>query len=163
QWLPHTSASHRGGSADLMAFRDEDIRNLMGVLSQEIDSRQQMEHPTLSPHLLLIIDGPQLVEMEAVYSTLLNRGSAVGASVICLVGSVVSIPGDCHAIIDVGSDNKFRFAQVGPSGFEVFGDSDQLTNQEAEGIARALASLALRDTSAAGRIPRRVDFLELYG
>ena len=161
EWLPHTSQSHRGGSADLVAFDTDNARNLLGNLSQVIDERRAQGGRV--PHLLLIVDGAQLAEGEAVYATILREGGSVGASALCLVSSADNVPGDCNAVLDILQDGRFIYAETGADGAEIEGSAvDQLSTGDAEHIARALASVEMRDTSAGGRIPRRVEFLELY-
>ncbi len=165
EWLPHTSQSHRAGAADLIALDTENIRNLMGNLSQVIDERRERGGDGVkTPHLLVVIDGPQLVESEAVYSTILKNGNQVGASALCLVTRFENIPADCGAVVEVYDNGEFRYARTGSDGYEVEGNVvDGLSTQDAEHIARALASVVMREVGGAGRIPRRVDFLDLYG
>jgi S-DNA-T family DNA segregation ATPase FtsK/SpoIIIE len=156
EWLPHTSQSHRGGSADLLAFTPDDHHTLLTNLSQVIDERKQHRDIARTPHLLVILDGPHLAESEAIYQTLLREGGALGASVICVVNSLASVPGDCRAILEINDNGRFRFGQIEGS------MADALSLQEAEHIARALASLVVREADGGGRIPRHVDFLDLY-
>jgi S-DNA-T family DNA segregation ATPase FtsK/SpoIIIE len=165
EWLPHTSQSHRAGAADLIALDTENIRNLMGNLSQVIDERRERGGESARvPHLLVIIDGPQLVESEAVYSTILKHGNLVGASALCLVSQFENIPADCGAVIEVLDDGAFRYARTGPDGYEVEGERlDGLSAQDSEHVARALAAVVMREVGSGGRIPRRVDFLDVYG
>lgn len=163
EWLPHASQSHRGGAADLVALDTNNIRNLMGNLSQIIDERKEQKGNPL-PHLLLIIDDPQLVESEAVYSTILREGGSVGASALCLVNSFENIPSQCGAAVEIFADETFRFARVGAEGFEIEGSQiDKISMQDAENIARALSSIVIREIGTGGRIPRRVDLLDIYG
>jgi DNA segregation ATPase FtsK/SpoIIIE, S-DNA-T family len=164
EWLPHTSYTHQGGAGDLMAFESSRIHNLLGTLSQIVDERR--EHPDLgrTPHLLLVVDGPTLVESEAVYTTILREGHLIGVSVICLVSALEQIPGDCRAVVEIRDDGSSRYAQTGAAIGEIPGRAvDMLSIQDAEHIARALSSVTLRDVGMSGRIPRRVDFLDLYG
>ena len=163
EWLPHASQSHRGGAADLIATDTNSIRNLMGLLGQVIDERKEQKNAKL-PHLLVIIDDPLLVEEEAVYSTILKEGGAVGASALCLVSSFEQVPSQCAAIIEIADGDSFRFARVGEAGFESEGKLiDGLSPTDAEHIARALSAVVVRETGGSGRIPRRVDFLQMYG
>jgi S-DNA-T family DNA segregation ATPase FtsK/SpoIIIE len=163
EWLPHASQSHRGGAADLIATDTNSIRNLMGLLGQVIDERKEQKNAKL-PHLLVIIDDPLLVEEESVYSTILRDGGSVGASALCLVSSFESVPSQCGAVVEIADDETFRFARVGEAGFEVEGKQiDSLSPADAEHIARALSAVVVRETGGSGRIPRRVDFLQMYG
>jgi S-DNA-T family DNA segregation ATPase FtsK/SpoIIIE len=163
EWLPHASQSHRGGAADLVALDANNVRNLMGNLSQIIDERKEQKGAK-SPHLLLIVDDPQLVETESVYSTILRDGNQVGASAICLVNSFENIPSQCGAVVEIVNDDQFRYARIGADGVEIEGNIiDALSMPDAESIARALSSIVIREIGTGGRIPRRVDFLDVYG
>ncbi|MAS35136.1 MAG: hypothetical protein CL610_14085 [Anaerolineaceae bacterium] len=165
EWLPHTSQNHQAGTADLIALDTENIRNLMGNLSQVIDERRERGGEGRKvPHLLVVIDGPQLVESEAVYSTILKHGNLVGASAMCLVNHFESVPSDCGAVIEVAEDGSFRYARTGGDGYEIEGSAvDGLSIQDAEHLARALSAVVMREVGGSGRIPRRVDFLDVYG
>lgn len=165
EWLPHTSQSHRGGSGDLIAFDTDNIRNLMGALGQVIDERKERKQRDAVnvPHLLVVIDDPRLVESESVYSTILREGSAVGASALCLVSTFESIPADCGAILDIDSEGGFHYAQARPGGLDIEGDViDEMALRDADHTARALSAVVMRESGGAGRVPRRVDFLDLY-
>lgn len=161
EWLPHTSAGGAGGAADLLAFDPEPIHNLLGNLSQIIDERAANTSISRVPHLLLIVDGSALAEGEAVYERLLREGAKFGASVLCLSASLEQLPGDCQAVADIRGDGHFRYGARGAA--EIIGTSiDQLSMPDAEHVARAV-SVTAREAGAAGRIPRRVDFLDIYG
>lgn len=163
EWLPHTSHTHHGGVTDRLAFDTDHMRNLLGNLSQVVDTRQERKDSAHIPHLMIIIDGPHLAESEAVFATILRDGNLVGASVLCLVNRFENIPGDCNAIVEIASDGAFRYAHVGTETYEVAGTAiDRITLPDAEHISRALSSVVLRESGDARRIPRQVDFLDLY-
>jgi S-DNA-T family DNA segregation ATPase FtsK/SpoIIIE len=163
EWLPHASQSHRGGAPDLIATDTSSIRNLMGLLGQVIDERKESKGAK-TPFLFLVIDDPTLVDSESVFTTILRDGGLVGASALCLVSAFESIPSLCSAIIDIEADDSFRYARTGADGYAVEGRQiDGLSPQDAEHLARALSAVVVRETGGAGRIPRRVDFLEMVG
>ncbi len=157
-WLPHTSLNHRGGDGDFIAFDPDNIRNLMGSFSQLIDQRSKIG--AKPPHLLVIIDGPQLVESEPVYSILLREGYQLGASVVCLVNTFENVPGDCNAVIEIDEDHCHYSDTSGTEMLNI--SADQLSLQDAEHMARALAAVVMQEAGISGRIPRYVDFLDLY-
>lgn len=162
-WLPHASSQRQGDNADLVAFDETSIRNLMGNLGQLIDQRQEEKDASRVPHLLLIVDEPQLVENEAVFSSILRQGDAIGASAICLVTNPEDIPSDCGAIIELEDDNSFKYARVRGEPLTYQGQqADQLERLDAAHLARALCAIIMRDPSTTQRVPRRVDFLDLY-
>ncbi|CAG1000173.1 hypothetical protein GPROT1_03815, partial [Gammaproteobacteria bacterium] len=81
-----------------------------------------------------------------------------------LVNSFENIPSQCGAAVEIRADETFRFARVGAEGFEIEGSRiDEISMQDAENIARALSSIVIREIGTGGRIPRRVDLLDIYG
>lgn len=162
EWLPHTSQT-QGGKGDWLAFDNDHIRHLMGTLSQVVDERLKQLDAMQAPHLLLVVDDPHLIDNEAVYSTILRKGNLVGASIICLVNHFDNIPGDCTTVVDIKDDGRFRCLRTGEQATAVDGyQIDPLGFSSAEHIARALSSVNMREVGGSGRIPRYVDFLELY-
>lgn len=164
EWLPHTSQMHQGGGGDLLAFDSDNIHHLLSNLSQVIDERKGHPNSGHLPHLFVIFDGIQLAEGEPITRTILRDGASVGVSAICLVNSVENAPSECHAVVQVEADGRFQYARVGAGSFSRTGRAaDELSLQDAEYVARALSAITLREASVGGRIPRQVDFLELYG
>ncbi len=163
EWLPHTSQMHQGGGGDLLAFDSDNIHHLLSNLSQVIDERKAHPNSGQLPHLFVIFDGTQLAEGEPITRTILRDGASVGVSAIFLVNSVENAPCECHAVVKVESDGRFQYARVGAGSFTRSGRAaDELSLQDAEYVARALSAITLREASVGGRIPRQVDFLELY-
>ncbi len=163
EWLPHTSQMHQGGGGDLLAFDSDNIHHLLSNLSQVIDERKAHPNSGQLPHLFVIFDGMGLAEGEPITRTILRDGASVGVSAICLVNSVENAPSECHAVVQVETDGRFQYARVGAESFTRSGRAaDELSLQDAEYVARALSAITLREASVGGRIPRQVDFLELY-
>ncbi len=163
EWLPHTSQMHQGGGGDLLAFDSDNIHHLLSNLSQVIDERKGHPNSGQLPHLFVIFDGTQLAEGEPITRTILRDGASVGVSAICLVNSVGNAPSECHAVVQIEADGRFEYAKVGADSFTRSGQAaDELSLQDAEYVARALSAITLREASVGGRIPRQVDFLELY-
>lgn len=163
EWLPHTNQG-QGGKGDWLAFDNSSIRRLMGSLSQIVDERLKQPDAIQAPHLLLIVDDPHLIDNESVYSRILRDGEMVSASIICIVNHFDNIPGDCTTVVDIQDDGRFRCLRTGETSITVQGyEVDSLALSAAEHIARALSSVNMREVGGSGRIPRYVDFLELYG
>ncbi|MEO1439648.1 MAG: FtsK/SpoIIIE domain-containing protein [Chloroflexota bacterium] len=159
RWLPHV----QGEPLDRTAFEPVNVRMLLGTLSQLVDMRRESAEASRLPHLLIVLDNPQLVESEAVYTTLLREGNRVGASVLCLTSYYEDVPGECTALVEIANNGGFRVSHTGdPEG--ISGEqTDTLPATDAEQIARGLANVSLRETGLSGRVPRRVNFLDLYG
>lgn len=165
EWLPHTSQSHRGGSADLLAFDAENVRRLLGNLSQALDERRGRGGQ--SPHLLIVVDGDPSGGSEGTLTTLLREGGQFGISLIYLSADVGTLPGECNAVIELLPDGRFHYfetgAESGSIANDITGTADGTSMQDAEHSARAQAALIAQEDSSSGRIPRHVDFLEVYG
>jgi S-DNA-T family DNA segregation ATPase FtsK/SpoIIIE len=157
-WLPHVTQNDPYG----VAFTPETTRNLLGYLSQLLDSRHHTR--AITPHILLIVDDPQALEAEPVFSLLLRQGEQYGATTICLVNRFEQTPGDCQTIIQLDAKDRFKIQRVGTNGVEQQGDSaDILSLNDATHIARVLAPISMQEGGALGRIPPRVELLGLYG
>jgi len=164
EWLPHCNYGQRTNAADLLAFDGDQTRNLLGNLSQIIDERKEHKDISRLPHLLVVFDNPQLAESEPIYSTILREGDLVGASALCLVSRFEYVPQDCRSVIAIEENGTFRYERGGTQPLTIAGTQiDKLSKQDAEHIARALSSVIMHESGSGGRIPRRVDFLDLYG
>jgi DNA segregation ATPase FtsK/SpoIIIE, S-DNA-T family len=159
-WLPHV---RNDDGRDNLAFDAVAARFLLGGLSQIIDMRR--ENPTLSrlPHLLVIFDDPHLAESESVYTSLMRQGAEIGTSVLCLSASYSDVPGECSVVTEIYNNGAFRVSFAGTSTVMRGDTVDTLSVTDADHIARGLASVSVREAGTSGRIPRRVNFLDLYG
>lgn len=154
-WLPHT----RQDDHLPLAFNAATTRRVMGYLGQWLDARRELGR--YQPHLLLIVDEPQLLDTDAAFSELLRLGAQVGVSVLCVASRYGQVPGDCIAQVLINADGTFRY-RVGAQ--EQQGQTvDALSRRDATLLARSLAPITLADTRQMTQIPARVDFLSLYG
>lgn len=155
KWLPHSARGEH------LAAEYDTVRSLLGRLSEILDERRAQEAAARLPHLLIIVDGPELVESEAVYQALLREGLALGVSVICLANTYAQIPGECRAVLELLPEGRFRLLR--PGGETPGTLLDRIGSADAEHLARAMSGVILQEPGSSGRIPQRVDFLEMYG
>ncbi|MBE2267491.1 MAG: hypothetical protein IAE80_04620, partial [Anaerolinea sp.] len=73
------------------------------------------------------------------------------------------LPEECSAVIELRQGDQFRYFETGATRAEIAGRADSLALPDAEGAARSLAALITSDSAAGARVPRHVDFLDLYG
>ncbi|MDQ7037247.1 MAG: FtsK/SpoIIIE domain-containing protein [Anaerolineae bacterium] len=164
KWLPHTSSTHQGQQPDFIAYDTDSVRNLVGMLSQVVDSRRENKDVIHLPHLLVIIDDMELMASEVVYQTLLREGQDLGVSTIFVANRIEDAPGATQAIVDIGSRGQFRYIRLAVSDEEIVGDTiDLLSDADADHFARSISGIVMPDIGSAGRIPQQVDFLEMYG
>lgn len=158
RWLPHARDERR----DALASDPLTMRALLGELSQTLDTRAKHSGTHL-PHLLIVFDNPALAENETVYTSILRDGAALGVSALCLAPTYETVPGACNAVIDLLNNGAFRLIATQYDDPQRGDAVDTLPTADAEHIARGLASISVREVGAAGRIPRSVGFLDLYG
>lgn len=163
RWLPHVNQLETNAPAERIAFTTDSTRRLLGTLAQLMDERRENRQMARIPHLLVIFDVPQPADMETVFTTLLREGHLVGVSVLCLTTQFEDVPGDCRTVLEIMPDDHFLYRRTGDNSTHIVGSQiDMLPLQEGEHISRALASIQMTEVGTVGRIPPRVDFLELY-
>lgn len=160
EWLPHTSYSHRGGAGDLVAF-GEGREDLLQALKQTLEARKTQGEGANLPILLLMVDGEPPALAMGILSQLLREGAAWGIWVLWLEAGLLQLPSACRAVLGIASDGSFELANLAQDTLDLGESLDALSRADAESLARALANLSSREGER-GRIPRRVDFLELY-
>lgn len=157
-WLPHIGRD----PDDSLAFDSRAARRLLGSLSRQVEQRARQASPRHLPHLLLVVDEVSLADGEDLLPALVRSGEAVGAAALFLAETYERLPSDCAAVIRIEPDGSFTFTRTERpsviSGVLV----EQMTPDEAEYSARALASVQIGETGATEQIPRRVHFLDLY-
>lgn len=158
EWLPQVSSAQRGGAADLLAFGVENGRALGNTLAQSLSERGE-SHSRI-PFLLLVIDTQDFLPPD-VLRLIMTDGPQLGASALILTDSPDELPGDCATLVAVSADHRMRGLHLA-AGYEFTGTADALSRSDAERTARSLAS-STSGESEAGRLPRTVDFLALYG
>lgn len=161
RWLPHTSTQQRGGHGDLTVWDSTLTRLLLGQLGQIIEERREHRQHSKLPHYVVLLDTPQPQDYEAIYTTLLREGQALGFSTLCLVSRPEDVPGDCETVIHLNDDDSFTY-RTEDAPILHGASSESLTLLHAEQIARGLAAVQLADAAQSSRIPPRVPFLDLY-
>lgn len=158
-WLPHCD----GQPQSTLAFDAMQIRNLLGSISQLVDERLKQGEVAAAqlPHLMVIVDGIGLANHEPVFTTMLGEGGQINLSVVCIASSYEEIPRACQGLLQITSNQRAHYRDF--NGVEIADFTpDRLEAHDAEQIARALARVAIHDPQESGRIPRVVNFLELY-
>lgn len=159
EWLPHVSPSGRAGAADLVALTPESARPLLDNLAETLNERRAVSPTARAGHLLVITDLDTVREGGTALNTLLRDSTALNTSLIVLTPSPELAPSDCRAVLTIAQNRTFWLTS---SDGEISGQSDSLSAPDAEAIARALAGIT-QQAGGSGQLPRRVEFLDLYG
>ncbi len=161
EWLPHTSMGDHSGSGDLMAFEPEHIHHLLSNLTQVLEERR--DRPASAPHLLLLVDDISLIQHEPIYALLTHAADRLNASLVALLPARSPAVHDFDAWVEIDDEDRFRISHATDNQDELIGSAiDSLTPPDAEHIARALSAMTVAHGDSGTRLPRRINFLELY-
>ena len=164
KWLPHVrdeAGEERIGVGRIGA------RSLVEALVRLQEEREEQLSVHVAgaarwPTVLLLLEATAAPERTLI-APLLERGRNVGIMVIWLGAERRELPGECRAIVELDSQTA-KLTYIDASSAETIEDvtADSLSRGLALEGARALAPVDdLSAGSAASRIPRRVDLLEL--
>lgn len=167
RWLPHTSSTYDGGFPSFIAYEPDHIRELADALIRRVDARLEAMDTPDAPHedhalLVVVFDDASPIKEEVAYKRLLVSQQA-GVIALNLGSEPTQVPGECRGVIYVRGDNRFRVELTGPQGIRFDGKVDMLTRAQVELFARQIANLKLPYLGASGRIPARLEFLQMYG
>lgn len=170
RWLPHTETLLQGvPGARSVATSPDDVRALAQAVEDLIDTRRlraergvKQEAPL--PWLLVVIPDETVLAAPTL-SRLLAQGANYGVSFLVSREAPAQLPGECKAVVKVGSDHEDASVTLTASGTEVTGIildgmADELTRELALDLAPLYDSTA---SSAAGEVPRQVLMLDVLG
>lgn len=158
RWLPHT------GDGVWLAFDTNSLRRVLSQLSQQLDSGQHQEERTASQHVLVIFDNMTLESSEAIYRSLLDDEASYGTSTMTIASSYDGLPAECRTIIEVHEDGTLDCLGVRDNPIKVHGaKADTRSRYDAQTFARAFSAQTVQKSESTDRIPRHINFLELYG
>ncbi len=179
RWLPHCNTSrNQSSTGDQLCFEPDKVRRQWDELQVELERRQlrladKDSGDVTLPHLLVVVDALSVqgdisplneVQAEAAVSILLQRGPALGATIVFIVPSRIFVPSDCRAVVELqtlNGDTTFRYAEVGVNTQRFVGGIDSLDAARAEhDFARKLAPLTVRTTYGAD-LATAVNLLEM--
>lgn len=159
RWLPHLHD---------VATTAEQRASVVAELGRIVDDRRKYGHHDqggwVGPWTVLVVDRSGALADVPGLSRVLEAGTAVGITAICLDDEQRRLPTACRAVARVCGETGSRLdvqSAVGPS-MDVL--ADRVGTRWAERVARALAPLADAGADAASTIPescRLLDLLEL--
>ncbi|HSR23239.1 MAG TPA: FtsK/SpoIIIE domain-containing protein, partial [Candidatus Eisenbacteria bacterium] len=170
-WLPHGATGPASRVAPSVVSGRTAARALVDRLLSLLAERRQARsayHGTsverLGPSVVVFLHEEAELPRGAT-ATLLREGPGAGIHSIWLGSNRRALPGECGAVVDVGTPNGPAALILPGAGESVAaGGVDGASVEVADELARALAPV--RDVGAresAAGIPRRVDLIELLG
>jgi S-DNA-T family DNA segregation ATPase FtsK/SpoIIIE len=174
RWAPHSEAIRGGDTAERsLACTPERARGLLRLLQDELSARERRlaaqgglgggNAPIPGPHLVVLLDGDDLLADSVTTEFLLSRGPALNVFTIYISRSVSALPSSCGAVIATGNTlDELVSYRVVNSGQRVYGTMDVTSPRAAEGLARTLGPLQLVATDRTNGIPDQVRLLDLF-
>jgi S-DNA-T family DNA segregation ATPase FtsK/SpoIIIE len=151
RWLPHL----RGRIACTEQEHDAVVTELID-LSRMRDAARAQQPPWRGPWLVVIIDGPAAI--AARLSPVLNNGTRVGITALCVADRASELPGGCTQVIRAAGETG---ATVRLDDLHVV--ADRVSACWADELARALAPLRDAEADPAAALPSTCRLAQLLG
>lgn len=170
RWLPHAETILQGlPSARSVATSPEDVRALCQVVDDLIASRRlraERDVRYMTPHpWVLVVIPEQTVIPPPTLSRLMSDGPPLGVSFVVGAARSERLPGECRAVVSVGTGEADASVTITASGDTVPGIIiDGISQHLAEDTAHHLAPLKdAAASTASGEVPRRVLLPDVLG
>lgn len=171
KWAPHTQNFANSSITDrLMACNGRQQRRLSLLLREELTRRgrakEDTRHGDVGPgqHLVVLIDAGRTLSDgldESLVEHLLTQGPAVGIYTVVIAPDLRTLPSDCAALIEVHERGPASLRVKEPPRSPVVAEPEQVDVRRALGLARALSPMQISAGSFAGKIPNRVQLLDV--
>ncbi len=168
-WLPHcTPLDDDPSPAERMLGGEPERAGrlasaLLDTLSQRREqTRRDSPDGTARPHLLLIVDGPELLQSYPAITELIDYGGPLGISVVVLAPSWQALPEGCAAMVEL-DEYGARWGTAGGDWCDDRFTPDRAELDLSDRLARRLASVRLVERGGAQELPRSVRLLDLLG
>ncbi|MBB5868613.1 S-DNA-T family DNA segregation ATPase FtsK/SpoIIIE [Allocatelliglobosispora scoriae] len=155
RWLPHL---HDDADQVMAAWTEDEVDAVLKHIRDLVTERLDAAQPRRTPRLVVVLAGEALWQRGAV-AELIQRGPGAGVTFLCLAGDERDLPSECQALFVRTAESAIVKARGGQQRVQ----PDQLSQVDAERVARALAPLAVVGAEAVGRIPDRVRYTDLAG
>ena len=168
RWLPHTSESHRGGDPTFIAFSSNARRRLLDQIAKKLDeqSRSSDEEENspkkLAQSMVILFDKEGDIREQPLFSQILKSGKGLGIYSVFICDRMEDIPSECESVIAIDKKHRFKYSITGTEGFSSTGTVDRVRLLQVDNLAHRLLPIAARALGRSGRIPPKVNMLQLY-
>lgn len=168
RWLPHTSESHRGGDPTFLSFRSDARRRLLDQIAKKIDeqghsSDEDMNSPKkLAQSVVILFDKEGDIREQPLFSQIVKSGKELGIYSVFLCERMEDVPSECKSVITLDKQHRFKYSITGTEGFSAAGTADRVRLLQVDNLAHRLLPIAARALGRSGRIPPKVNMLQLY-
>lgn len=169
RWLPHTSDSHRGGDPTFIAFRSDARRKLLDQIATKLDEQDRSSDEgdknspkKLTQAMVILFDKEGDIREQPLFSKLLISGKGLGIYSVFLCDRMEDVPSECKSVITVDKNRSFKYSITGSEGISTTGIADKVRLLQVDNLAHRLLPVAARALGRSGRIPPKVNMLQLY-
>jgi S-DNA-T family DNA segregation ATPase FtsK/SpoIIIE len=165
RWLPHVWSED--GETRMVAENAAGAGEALYCVSAALRTRFQdpgdkKEKARPSPHYVIFIADPELIEGEAMAKYLYAPTPEMGISVVLLYGSIGRMPNGCAALIRSDADFSGYCSLDGSSDDRDGVIFDHVSERDADTFARSISGFRVREERSAGEAPSTLSFLDMY-
>lgn len=165
RWLPHTYNENR--TLRYMACTQYDAVQMLASLEEEFKHRASVSGSQWGkalvsvPHYVFLVAEPALLQNQPLGDYLLRNDPSLGASMVLLAGGLSELPRNIMQILDARSSGSELYPRERTKERKVL-QLDQLSLQDCDALARAMAPIRLPEKNSAQLLPENVSFLQGY-
>lgn len=167
RWLPHVwnedhsfryVANNEAGINDVLYALTQILRNRMDQIGDNFH-----RNTAFSPHYLLFVDDPVMLEYQVISKYLYEHGTQLGVTTIILADTYESLPSACDFIIESTSDFTGTYGVRSEDDERRVVRFDQLSREKADQMARGMSSMRINQLESGSDIPNSLTFFEMMG
>lgn len=167
RWLPHVWNEDR--SLRYVANNEAGINDVLYALAQILRNRMEQSSENFSrdavfsPHYLLFVEDPAMLEYQMISKYLYEYGTQLGVTTIILADTYESLPSACDFIIEATPDFTGTYGIRSEDEERRIVRFDQLSWEKADRMARRMSSMRVNQMESGSDIPNSLTFFEMMG
>ncbi len=165
RWLPHTYDENR--SYRNIACTRYEAAQVFSKLEKEFQRRSANQADAWGkavsslPHYLFMVGDLRLLQGLPAADYLLRNDTSLGISSVLLGENLQALPGNVMQIAEIRGNGSVLYHREQPEAKQAF-QPDEISVDDCDSFARALAPVRLPEKKEAGQIPDSITFLEGY-
>ncbi len=167
RWLPHVwsedkktryIAFDRAEASDVFY----DIANVMRIREENAAAEHGKDVKIVKPHYILVITEPEWLEGELISKYVYGEKEEYGLTTIMLAEHYEDLPNLCKNIIENTPEYQGIYNVQSQSEERTDARFDYISREAAEGFARRISSVEVRETESGTDVPTSLSFFEMY-
>lgn len=159
RWLSHVWSRDR--RVRFLAGDEREAGEILPALTREVSGQEQTQGQALW-YLVFVLD-PELIRGEPLYGYLTDPAAKHPVSAVFTGRSREELPKSCRCFFS-GKENAGEILSLGEERISRQALLPELCSKDTAGAyARGIAGIRVRESGDNGRLPEKVDFLQLFG